>query len=108
MRLLGQSFSVREDDGVPICDMSLVVGRLKEAAAALRAISATCLSSTAIHVIKTYIVSIMSYSIVNWYPNLFQYLNSPDHKMRRKAMTEFASVALQHHRRESKRNKHNK
>ena len=89
VRLLGQSLNVRDEDGAPICDMSLVVGRLKEAASALRAISANCLSSTAIHVIKTYIVSIMSYSIVNWYPNLFQYLNSPDQKVRRKAMNDF-------------------
>jgi len=51
VRPLGLSFGIREDDGVPICDMSIVVGRLKEAASALRAISDTCLSSTAIHYI---------------------------------------------------------
>ena len=82
VRLLGQSLSIRESDGAQICDMSSVIGRLKEAASALRGISASCLSSTAIHVIKTYIVSIMSYSFVNCYPNLFQHLNGADQKVR--------------------------
>ena len=88
-KMLGLSFDIRSYDGAAICDLSSVVSRLKQAAMALRTISAKCASSAIIHLVKTYIVSIMSYGIVVWYPNLFQYLNSPDQSLRRKAFADW-------------------
>ena len=88
-RGLGLSYYVRQTDGNLICDVSSIIGRLKETASALKHISADCLSSCAIHLIKTYLVSIISFGITIWYPNLYMFLNSPDQNQRRKALREW-------------------
>ena len=89
MKGLGLSYYVREADGNLICDVSSIIGRLKATAAALKHISADCLSSCAIHLIKTYLVSIISFGITIWYPNLYMFLNSPDQNKRKKAYEEW-------------------
>ena len=63
MKGLGLSYYVREADGNLICDVSSIIGRLKATASALQHISADCLSSCAIHLIQTYLVSII---FVGW------------------------------------------
>ena len=89
MRGLGLSYYVRKSDGNLICDVSSIIARLKETAAALKHISADCLSSCAIHLIKTYLVSIISFGITIWYPNLYMFLNTPDQNKRKKAYEEW-------------------
>ena len=86
---LGLSYYVNQADGNLICDVSSIIGRLKETASALKHISADCLSSCAIHLIKTYLVSIIGFGITIWYPNLYMFLNSPDNKERKKAIQEW-------------------
>ena len=70
IKQVGLEFSI-DASGIPICDMLGKISRLREAGHALRRISRNCLSSTAVHLIKTYIVTVISYAICIWYPNMY-------------------------------------
>jgi hypothetical protein len=87
IKQVGLEFSI-DQNGIPICDMLAKISRLREAGHALRRISRNCLSSTAVHLVKTYIVSVIAYAICIWYPNMYFYKNKTDKGMREAAVVE--------------------
>jgi hypothetical protein len=74
-----------DSTGIPICNMKSKIGRLREAGQALKRISRICLSSTAIHLIKTYVLTVMSYAICVWYPNMYFLKNKASQLLRAEA-----------------------
>ena len=82
IKQLGLKFDI-DKNGIPIVDMSDKIARLKETCGALRRLSPTCLSSTSLHLIKFYVVTVVSYAICVWYPNLFYHKNKVDNITRK-------------------------
>ena len=82
VKQLGLKFDI-DKNGIPIVDMSDKIARLKETCSALRRLSPTCLTSTTLHLIKVYVVTVVSYAICVWYPNLFYHRNKVDNITRK-------------------------
>ena len=68
--------------GLPVCDVSSKIARLREACVALRQISRTCMASTSGSLLRTYITSVVSFNICIWYPNLFAHKNKAGSELR--------------------------
>ena len=68
--------------GLPVVDINTLIHRLNFAVISLRRISKSCLSSTALSIVKCYVLSILSYAIVIWYPNLKYFDNKKLEKLR--------------------------
>ena len=76
--------------GRALVDLDPMIKQLKQAASALRGISGYVLSSDAIMIVKTYIISVVSYAIVIWFP--ISYHKNPD--MLKKLRYWYASVMM--------------
>jgi hypothetical protein len=72
IKQLGLTWCVN-DSGRYTVDLSPLISRLKHAHGAMFSIAKYTMSSTAIHIVKTYIVSVISYAIVIWFPLAFKY-----------------------------------
>ena len=61
-------FYIDQRTGFPLFDMTKLIGRLKQASICLRSLASYTLASVTVSLIKSYIIPLISYGIVVWYP----------------------------------------
>ena len=73
IRQLGFDVAAHQANGRALVMLDRLIDKLKHASIAMRVLSAGTLSSTMISLVRTYLISLVSYGIICWYPLMSVY-----------------------------------